>query len=114
MIFALGIVLALLPSLTWLFFYLKEDPHPEPPRWLWLAFFLGIGAAALSFYIERAILKISSLTLQQPETVISEALIFMIFGVALVEEVTKFLGARMLLAKNPVFDEPVDAMIYLI
>ncbi len=114
MIFALGIVLAFLPSLTWLFFYLKEDPHPEPPRWLWLAFLLGFGTAALSFYIERAILKISSLTLQQPETVISEALIFMIFGVALVEEVTKFLGARMLLAKNPVFDEPVDAMIYLI
>jgi len=106
--------LALLPSLTWLLFYLKEDPHPEPPRWLWLAFFIGMGAAPVSFYIEKAALKISSLAINQPEATLINGALFMFSGVALVEELVKFAGARLMLAKNPVFDEPVDAMIYLV
>jgi len=105
---------AFLPSLTWLLFYLREDPHPEPPRWLWLAFVVGIGAAPVSFYLEKWLLKLSSLALQMPEISISEGILFMLFGVALIEELVKFIGARLLLARNPVFDEPVDAMIYMV
>lgn len=111
---AIFFLLAFLPSLTWLLFYLKEDPHPEPPRWLWLSFFIGLGAAPASFYIEKTILKFSSLALNQPEVKVVEGALFMFLGIALVEELVKFFGARLLLLKNPVFDEPVDAMIYMV
>ncbi|MFN7088456.1 MAG: PrsW family intramembrane metalloprotease [Candidatus Paceibacteria bacterium] len=114
MLFTIAIVLAFLPSLTWLLFYLREDPHPEPPRWLWLAFFIGTGAAPLSFYVEKWLLSFTALILQLSQALITESVLFMLFGIALVEELAKFLGARVLLFRNPVFDEPVDAMIYLI
>ena len=106
--------IALLPSLVWLLFYLKEDPPPEPPRWLWLAFFLGIGSAPVSFYLEKWALELASTIGKISTQTVSENILFMFFGIAFVEEVVKFIAARLLLAKNPVFDEPVDAMIYLI
>lgn len=105
--------LALLPSLTWLLFYLKEDPHPEPPRWLWLSFFIGVGAAPVSFYIEKAAFGFTQWLGYTPG-IIAESGLFMFLGIALVEELTKFWGAKVLLAKNPVLDEPVDAMIYMV
>ncbi|MBI1975199.1 MAG: PrsW family intramembrane metalloprotease [Parcubacteria group bacterium] len=105
--------LAFLPSLTWLIFYLKEDQHPEPPKWLWMAFVIGIGAAPVSFYIEKAAFGIAQWLGYASDTIISSGL-FMFLGIALVEELVKFGGAKMLLAKNPVLDEPIDAMIYMI
>jgi len=35
------ILLGLLPSFAWLFFFLKEDTHPEPKKMIALVFFLG-------------------------------------------------------------------------
>ena len=36
------LLLAVSPSLIWLFFYLKEDPHPEPRYWLFIIFITGV------------------------------------------------------------------------
>jgi len=112
-LFILIFVLAMLPSLTWLLFYWREDPHPEPPRWLWLAFLMGVGAAPVSFYIERMALGFTQ-WLGYTQTDIAQSSLFMFLGIALVEELTKFGGAKLVLLRNPVLDEPVDAMIYMI
>lgn len=112
-LFVLIFVLAMLPSLTWLLFYWREDPHPEPPRWLWLTFLMGVGAAPLSFYIERAALGFTQ-WLGYAQADIAQSSLFMFLGIALVEELTKFGGAKLVLSRNPVLDEPVDAMIYMI
>jgi len=40
--------------------------------------------------------------------------VYSLIVIALVEEVVKFLMTRLMLFKNKVFDEPIDAMIYLI
>lgn len=109
-IFSIG----LLPSLAWLLFYLREDPHPEPPKWLGVVFFIGVGAAPVSFYIEKAIIFAANRLTQIPIKELSENILFMFLGVALVEELAKFAGVRLALAKNPVLDEPTDAMIYMI
>lgn len=95
------IALAVLPSLVWLFFYLKEDSHPEPRYWIFIAFIIGIALAPLVIFLEMFLNKWSS-----------SVLIFVI--APLVEEVAKYGAIHLALNKNPVLDEPVDGMIYVI
>jgi len=109
-IFALGIA----PSFVWLLFYLKEDPHPEPPRWLIVTFIGGMAMVPIVYFAEKFIQNaIVTLTGKTYGAVSSNAL-FMFLGIALVEELAKFLIVWLILNKNPIFDEPVDAMIYMI
>ena len=104
----LTIILGLLPGFAWLFFFLQEDQHPEPKR-LILKTFLA-GAAGGSFALAAPILLHSAFGLLQ-----FQQLIFLSFIVlALVEEIIKFFAAYFVVRKNPAFDEPVDAMIYMV
>lgn len=95
------IVLAVSPSLVWLFFYLAEDPHPEPRYWLFVIFVMGIALAPLVIFLEMALNRWGN-----------GALIFII--APLVEEAAKYGVVHLTLNKNPVLDEPVDGMIYVI
>lgn len=109
--FFLYLVLGVLPSLVWLSIYLREDEHPEPKSFILLTFLLGALAAPLAAGIELGgirLLERISLPL-----IISNFLIFFVI-IALVEEYWKYLAVRLMVAKNKVFDEPTDAMIYLI
>ena len=49
----LTILLALLPGIVWLLFYLQEDRHPEPKRLLALVFLLGMVWAVIAFVAEK-------------------------------------------------------------
>ena len=95
------LVLAVLPSLVWLFFYLKEDLHPEPRYWLFVIFIMGVALAPLVIFLEMVLNKWGN-----------GALIFLI--APLVEETAKYGVVHLTLNKNPVLDEPVDGMIYVI
>jgi len=95
------LTLAVLPSLVWLFFYLKEDSHPEPKYWLLITFVIGIALAPLVIFLEMFLNKWNS-----------SVLIFII--APLIEEVAKYGAVHLALNKNPVLDEPVDGMIYVI
>lgn len=96
-----------LPSLVWLFFFLKEDLHPEPKKMILFVFGAGIlislPVAALQFGWQ----KIS--TWAWPSTVWP-----LVLGLALSEEIFKFLVVWWLIRNQPVFDEPIDAMIYMV
>lgn len=104
----LCLILISLPSLIWLAFYLRKDRHPEPNRLVVKIFLLGVLvvpiAGLLEFLLSLGSEKISFLN----------KLGFIIVGFALIEEVLKYLVVRFGILKNPEFDEPVDAMIYLI
>ena len=104
------LILAVLPSLIWLFFYLKEDPHPEPRYWLFIIFLMGVALAPLVISLEMALSKIFNFFIVVPLE--SGLLIFII--APLVEEVAKYGLVHLALNKNPVLDEPVDGMIYVI
>lgn len=95
---------AALPALVWLIFFLKEDVHPEPKKLIVYSFCIGalstIPALLAQILIRGAI--------GENLTVISFVVL------ALVEELFKFLAAFYAVSKNPFFDEPVDAMIYMI
>ena len=101
-------ILAVLPSIIWLFFYLRKDKHPEPNKLVVKVFFLGFLSAfgALFFQVlYQAGLK--SLSLEK-------VIILFIIGGAFIEEYLKYFAARKTILKDPEFDEPIDAMLYLI
>ncbi|MDO8536676.1 MAG: PrsW family glutamic-type intramembrane protease [bacterium] len=110
----LAIILGFLPGLVWLFFYLKEDLHPEPKRMIALVFFMGLVSAFVALVAERFINQNVPQSILQLVAPISIYQGFYLLVLALVEELTKFGAAYFSVHKNPNFDEPVDAMIYMV
>ena len=105
------IILGTVPSFIWLSIYLREDEHPEPNRFIIKIFFLGMLFAPIAAGIE--FLLISSIKNITLPVIAVNFLVFFIF-IGVVEEYCKYLAVKVGLLNNPVFDEPADAMIYLI
>ncbi len=100
-----------MPSLFWLWFWLKEDRHPEPRRILISTFLAGMFVVPVAFMLERALsLVAKALGVYQ----IAGGFITLLFLWALIEEVLKYLAAKYTALQNKNFDEPVDALIYMI
>lgn len=113
-------VLGVTPSLIWLFYYLHEDNRPEPKKIVLQVFLLGalMGPAALlaQFFLRwlcsptvdwHFFINISG----QRDT---RFFLNIILFAPLTEEFLKYLAVRWRVLKNPAFDEPFDAMLYLI
>ncbi len=110
------IILSFLPGLAWLFFYLKEDPHPEPKYLIFITFISGFIAAIAAFFAQIFINKkfeYFGFMPFNPKSSIS-FIIFVFIFYAFIEELFKFLFTYLTVFKNKNFDEPVDAMIYMI
>jgi RsiW-degrading membrane proteinase PrsW (M82 family) len=122
------VALGFLPSLIWLSFYLRKDPHPEPRRQIIKIFLWGILIAPLAATAELFLLWLTkplgpqslinglsggSLLLTQYTTG-WRALIGLVIFAPLVEEYLKYRIVKEEIAGDPNFDEPPDAMIYLI
>ena len=108
--FTLAFIAGALPPLVWLWFWLHEDRHPEPKRLVALAFIAGLIAIPIALFFEwilRDILR-SSLGEAAPFG------ITMILAAAAIEEISKWSIVRAFLFKKKDYDEPADAMIYLI
>ncbi|HEY4527814.1 MAG TPA: PrsW family glutamic-type intramembrane protease [Candidatus Paceibacterota bacterium] len=108
-----GVILGgFLPALLWLWFWLKEDPHPEPRRTLVMSFLLGMAAVPVALLLEyvlyRTLAKLGAVRAGEFSN------LFLLFGWAFIEEGMKLLTAWWADLKRSVYDEPVDAMIYLI
>lgn len=117
----------ILPTLIWLSFWLKEDEDPEPRRLLAIAFLGGICAIPLALILSalwRA-LFLQTAGIQSIDNVINmlsgalETRSFIIgfaffAGLAFLEEYAKYFFARFFIFWRHDFNEPADAMIYLI
>ncbi len=101
--FVLSFLLGLIPALVWLWFWLKEDTHPEPAKNLTLSFLGGMLAVIVALPIQRYIYDNYSDNIN-----ISFALW------ASIEEISKFTIVYLIALRKRVTDEPVDDMIYLI
>ena len=105
---AFYIIIAVIPSIIWLLFYLRKDKHPEPNRMIIKIFSWGIlatlGALVLELLYQEGL---EALSLQH-------LVIIVIIGMAFIEEYLKYFVVKVKVLKNPEFDEPVDAMLYLI
>lgn len=100
------IIAAFLPAFVWLTFFLKEDIHPEPKRLILYTF----GAGALS----TIPVIISQIIFQNISATFAYSVFISIIGLALIEEIFKFFAAYLAIHHSPQFDEPVDAMVYLV
>lgn len=104
--------LTFLPPVLWLLFYLREDAHPEPKRFLLLAFFGGIAAALLAVTAEVFFLGDQGGILSLQTQPLGHTL-FVFFAIGIIEEYAKYLPVKFLILRRPDFDEPIDAMIYM-
>ena len=92
-----------LPALAWLWFWLREDSkHPEPRRLIALAFFGGMCAVAIAIPLEQLL----------GAFIQNQTLKFDVWSC--IEESLKFLAALSLILWRKDYDEPVDAVIYMI
>lgn len=111
------ITLSFLPPVIWLLFYLHEDRHPEPKHLLLLVFISGIFSALAAVAVEVGIFGrpplLSGLFHRFLPSLLSIPLVIL-SGVALVEEYLKYLAVKVSVLNNPEFNEPIDAMIYMI
>jgi RsiW-degrading membrane proteinase PrsW (M82 family) len=97
------ILVAVLPALIWLWFWLKEDnDHPEPKGLMFLTFALGAIGVVFVLPIEK-----------WAKGVISNQA-WLIVAWAAAEEIMKFLAVALIALQTAYLEEPVDYPIYFI
>lgn len=107
----LYIVFGVLPSLAWIAFYLRKDLHPEPKKMIFKAFLLGV-AVTLPVFLIQIGFKILLDRTGAAGFIYSLTYWFLI--IAFSEEFFKYLVFRAGVLSSREFDEPVDAMIYMV
>lgn len=106
----LSIFAALGLSFAWLIFYLHEDEHPEPKRLVLAVFAGGMAVTPIALLLECSwwqLLGGACGSATAPS-------FFAFIGFAFIEEVLKFAVVALGVSHSREFDEPVDAMVYLI
>jgi len=123
------VFLGLAPSLIWLWYYLKKDDHKEPKKILFQVFILGGLSVALAFFAEYGYLRLLfSIGVEcigcekvMPDylgainaSTLGATSFIVLIGIAYIEEFLKYIVVKFRILKEKAFDEPVDAMIYLV
>lgn len=110
--FILAFLLGFIPAMIWLWFWLKEDTHPEPAKILTLAFIGGMLAVVFVLPLQKIVYDFFANN-QLLEEYWWTNLEFTIW--ATLEEILKFVFVYFIAIKNKATaDEPVDDIIYLI
>mgnify|MGYP001603550549 FL=1 len=91
------------PSLLWLWFWLKEDSHPEPRAVLISTFIAGMIVVPLAMVFEYIVSFPIGLTGS-----------LSLLAWAFIEEILKYIAVKKTAFCKSCFDEPVDAIIYMI
>src|SRR3989344_2187217 len=111
------ILFGILPSLVWLFYYLKKDLHPEPKREILKLFFYGAIITIPVFLVQMGLssileqIKVSGILDGFP--IIADILKWFIV-IALTEEFLKYFVVRQVILKESTLDEPLDVMLYMV
>ncbi len=93
----------IVPALVWLWFWLREDSrHPEPRRLIALAFIAGMCTVAIAIPIEQFV------------ALFIHNQFFTFTAWSAIEETLKFITALAVIFWRRDYDEPVDAVIYMI
>jgi len=101
---ALAFLGGFLPSMVWLFFWLEEDRlRPEPKIRIALTFITGAIMVIFAGILEHSFS--TNMGIQDAHTV---------FSWATIEELLKFIAAAIFGLASAAYDEPIDALIYMI
>lgn len=123
------ITLGIAPSALWLGYYLKQDNNPEPKLAILRVFCYGFISTFVAFGIEWVLIHFMSrlspscsscasavsqlVNPSAPYTLIILSVVFLA-ALALTEEWAKYVATRIEIVRSRYFDEPVDAMIYIV
>lgn len=94
----------IIPSLFWLWFWLREDKeNPEPKGLIFLTFVIGMLAVIFVIPLEK---------FAQKNIIDNQALLFV--ALASIEEIMKYLGVSLIALKSKIIDKPIDYPIYFL
>jgi len=110
MIFIICSILGILPSTIWLMFFLREDVHPESNKMIVKVFCYGIVAAFFAALFEIDFKLAQDLFFPSAAFILLEIFI----GISFIEEFLKFIVVREVATRDSEFDEPLDAMLYMV
>lgn len=117
-VFAYALLGGFVPALFWLWFWMHEKhDHKEPRKVIVTVFLFGMMAVFVSYILQKSVSayilgKAASIGVVDFENQIrSHHLVTLIY--VIIEEMTKFGAAYVIAFKTRVFDEPIDAFIYL-
>ncbi|MEK7184948.1 MAG: PrsW family glutamic-type intramembrane protease, partial [Patescibacteria group bacterium] len=98
-----ALLAGILPTLLWLWFWLREDNlNPEPRSIIAISFILGIAVVPLAIIFEK----------YASDLIITESYKYILW--AGIEEICKFIAVLIIIIKSKNVDEPIDIMIYSI
>lgn len=114
----LALIGGILPAFVWLVFWLREDEaHPEPRPLIAFIFLGGAVSVGVAFMVQDLIHGLwweNLKTFEQLRQASPPNLVSYVFYSAMVEELIKYLVVALLALSTRFYDEPVDAMVYLI
>lgn len=119
----LYIIFGALPSLIWLFYYLRKDIHPEPKKMIMKVFFWGalatIPALIFQIFFSEALNQFQYLSVFYSPEISAylpsiNSLVKWFLVIALTEEVVKYLVVRWVIFGSGELDEPLDIMLYMV
>lgn len=100
--FAIAFLAGLVPTLFWLWFWLREDrERPEPWGLIMLAFLAGMAVVPIALPLQKIALE-----LYQGEN--------LIWAWVTIEEVLKYIAALAVVLWHKAVNEPIDLIIYMI
>jgi len=109
------IIFGILPSLTWLFYYLTKDLHPEPKRMILKVFLWGALITVPVFFVQIGLSYLLAQVNSGSTTGgILYSIIYWFLIIALSEEFFKYLVVKVKVVNNPNLDEPLDIMLYMV
>jgi len=120
-IYVLYAIFGLLPSFIWLLFYLRKDRHPEPNGMVTKIFIWGMLIGPLAILLElfsrwlmspNGLADFGEILRQNSKNYLT--FINIIIAAPIIEELLKYAVVRFRVLKNSEFDEPLDAMLYMI
>ena len=92
----------MIPAFVWLFIWLLEDRcEPEPKRYIFLCFLAGMLGVVVVLPLE-----------QLADNYVTGTMLLLVWGA--LEELVKFGAAYAVALRTAFFDEPLDAVIYLV
>jgi len=105
------VLFGILPSLMWLFYYLRKDLHPEPKRMILSIFLWGALITLPVFFIQ---IGLKTLLDQFQLSLIVFEIIYWFLIISLSEEFFKYLVVKLKVMGNACLDEPLDIMLYMV
>lgn len=111
--YLLLVMLGILPSLIWLWYWLQKDSHPEPKVLITKVLMLGIILSPLAIVFQLLFVNLIARLFGTDAASLSDGPGFYLWA-SFVEELVKYAAVFFVVLRSPEFDEPVDAMIYML